>query len=100
MAQHDYAVRRIKDDVWLYNDPTEHARWERYPEDASIYATREEALYSAAACGLVVDDPARGVFEPVEGIEIAEIPWEYDEDAIPDDIDRELDAEEAAAGNA
>ncbi|RSX49840.1 hypothetical protein [Bifidobacterium castoris] len=99
MTNHDYAVHRIKDDVWLHNDPTEsEASWERYPEDASVYATRDEALYSAAACGLVLDDPDRGVFTPVDGIEIVAIAWETDEDAIPDDIDRELDAEEGTRG--
>jgi hypothetical protein len=94
----DYGIRRTGDGMYLSspNNDGESLTATYYADEASAFETEAEALSFAALAG-VASDPDSGEGDPVldEGYELVEIPWTDEDDIEKDDIDEELDEEEA-----
>ena len=89
----EFAIRRVKDGFFLYDDNLDGARpeWVSLADNAAWFGTAEEAVAFAELAGFADDG------ELDAGLEVADRPWVWEEDIEPDEVDLELDREEAKA---
>ena len=89
----EFAIRRVKDGFFLYDDNLDGARpeWVSLADNAAWFGTAEEAVAFAELAGFADDG------ELDNGLEVADRPWVWEEDIEPDEVDLELDREEAKA---
>lgn len=89
----EFAIRRIADGLYLYDDNMDGTRpeWVQIADNAAWFGTAEEAVAFAELAGF------GECGELDHGLEVADRPWVWKEDIEPDEVDLELDREEAEA---